>query len=158
MNRFSVTFFSFILSACTLHAEVTPDGNFLSNAIVGKPYSSEININGGAVFSLDSNGKEKFVGEITPSDTGLSLEYCNDSPAHNCVRIRGIPVKPAVVNIRVSGGLFGTNVATGGRFDKTYTITIKDSEGTLADANRRHLAAPSPADLSSPSRDPADAR
>ncbi|MDF7681121.1 hypothetical protein PT300_11210 [Enterobacteriaceae bacterium ESL0689] len=130
MKIFSVVFVSFALSACTLHADVTPDGNVLNNAIVGMPYSSEININGGAVFSLDSNGKEKFVGEISPPDTGLILKYCNDSPAHNCVRVQGIPIKPAVVNVRVSGGLFGTNVATGGHFDKTYTITIKGPEGS----------------------------
>lgn len=130
MKKFFVVFVSFTLSACTLHADVTPDGNVLNDAIVGTPYAREININGGAVFSLDSNGKEKFVGDISPSDTGLILKYCNDSPAHNCVRVQGIPIKPAVVNIRVSGGVFGINVATGGRFDKTYTITIKDSEGS----------------------------
>jgi len=130
MKKFFVVFVSFTLSACTLHADVTPDGNVLNDAIVGTQYAREININGGAVFSLDSNGKEKFVGDISPSDTGLILKYCNDSPAHNCVRVQGIPIKPAVVNIRVSGGVFGTNVATGGRFDKTYTITIKDSEGS----------------------------
>lgn len=104
MRKFFVFFVSFTLSACTLHADVTPDGNVLNDAIVGTPYASEININGGAVFSLDSNGKEKFVGDISPSDTGLILKYCNDSPAHNCVRVQGIPIKPAVVNIRVSGG------------------------------------------------------
>lgn len=129
MQRVYVVSVSFLLSACTLHANVIPDGNVLNDAIVGVPYFSEIKIRGGTVFSLDSNGKEKFVGEIKPSDTGLSLKYCNNSPAHNCVRVEGIPIKPAVVNIRVSGGLFGTNVATGGHFDKTYTITIKDSEG-----------------------------
>lgn len=129
MQRVYVVSVSFLLSACTLHANVISDGNVLNDAIVGVPYFSEIKIRGGAVFSLDSNGKEKFVGEIKPSDTGLSLKYCNNSPAHNCVRVEGIPIKPAVVNIRVSGGLFGTNVATGGHFDKTYTITIKDSEG-----------------------------
>ncbi|MEE3661686.1 hypothetical protein V2I52_07035 [Brenneria sp. g21c3] len=120
-----VVFILFILSACVLHADVTPDGNVLNDAIVGTPYVSEININGGAVFSLDSNRKEKFVGEIIPSDTGLTLKYCNDSPAHNCVRVQGVPVKSGVVNVRVSGGLFGTNVAIGGRFDKTYKILIK---------------------------------
>lgn len=129
MKIFFVVFISFALSACTLHADVTPNGNVLNDAIVGMPYASEININGGAVFSLDSNGKEKFVGEISQSDTGLILKYCNDSPAHNCVRIQGVPVKPGIVTVRVSGGLFGTNVATGGEFDKTYTITIKDSQG-----------------------------
>ncbi|MES0265460.1 hypothetical protein [Citrobacter sedlakii] len=129
MKIIRIIFIPFLLSACVLHANITPDDNVLSNAIVGTPYASEININGGAVSSLDSNGKERFVGEITPSDTGLFLTYCNDSPAHNCVRIQGMPVKPGVVYVRVSGGLFGTNVATGGEFDKTYTITIKDAEG-----------------------------
>lgn len=130
MKIFFVVFVLFALSACTLHADVTPDGNVLNDGIVGTPHVSEININGGAVSSLDSNGKERFVGDITPSDTGLFLRYCNDSPAHNCVRIQGVPVKPGVVYVRVSGGLFGTNVATGGEFDKTYTITIKDSKGS----------------------------
>ncbi|EAO2687126.1 hypothetical protein E2X65_18665 [Salmonella enterica] len=131
MRIFSVFFVSFVVSACTLHADVTPDGNSLDDAIVGVLYASQININGGAVSSLDSSGKESFVGEIIPSDTGLILRYCNDSPAHNCVRIQGVPVKSGIVTVRVAGGLFGTNVATGGEFDKTYTITIKDSEGSF---------------------------
>lgn len=130
MKIFFVAFVLVTLSACTLHADVTPDGNVLNDAIVGTPYASEININGGAVSSLGSNGKERFVGDISPSDTGLILKYCNDSPAHNCVRIQGVPVKPGIVTVRVSGGLFGTNVATGGEFDKTYTIKINDSEGS----------------------------
>ncbi|QJQ14636.1 hypothetical protein D6T76_03580 [Enterobacter hormaechei] len=128
MRMFFIIFISFSISACILHADVASDGNSLNDAIVGTPYASEININGGAVSSLDSSGKERFVGEITPSDTGLTLRYCNDSPAHNCVRIQGVPVKPGIVTVRISGGLFGTNVATGGEFDKTYTIKIKDSE------------------------------
>ncbi len=130
MKRIRFVFIPFLLSACVLHADVTPDGNVLNSAIVGIPYASEININGGAVSSLDSNGKEIFVGEITPSDTGLVLRYCNDSPAHNCVKIQGVPVKPGVVYVRVSGGLFGTNVATGGEFDKTYEIVIKQPRGS----------------------------
>ena len=131
MRIFSVIFISFLVSACTLHADVTPDGNSLNDAIVGTLYASEININGGAVSSLYSSGKERFVGEMTPPDTGLTLRYCNNSPAHNCVRVQGVPVKPGIVTVRVSGGLFGTNVATGGEFDKTYTIKIKDSEGSF---------------------------
>ncbi|MGV3345949.1 hypothetical protein ACGVWS_09430 [Enterobacteriaceae bacterium LUAb1] len=129
MKRIFIVYFSFILTACTLRADVIPHGNSLNDAKIGVLYVSEINISGGAVSSLDSNGKERFVGEITPSNTGLTLRYCNDSPAHNCVRIQGVPIKPGIATVRVSGGLFGTNVATGGEFDKTYTITIKDSEG-----------------------------
>ncbi|MEI2266701.1 hypothetical protein [Erwinia sp. CGal63] len=130
MKNFFIAFISILLSACTLHADVTPAGNVLNDATVGIPYNSEINIIGGAVSSLDYNGKKRFIGEITPSDTGLSLQYCNDSPARNCVRVQGVPVKPGIVNVRVSGGLFGTNVATGGRFDKTYTFKIKEAEGS----------------------------
>lgn len=118
----------FLLSACTLRAKITPDGYSLQDAMVDSSYSSEINIHGGAVFSLDANGKEKFIGEIEPSDIGLYLQYCNDSPAHNCVQVKGIPVRPGIVKVRIWGGLFGTNLSTGSRFDKTYTITIKDSE------------------------------
>jgi len=130
MKKIYFLYFSSLLSACTLHADVTPYDNSLNDATVGMFYFSEINISGGAVSSLDSDGKERFIGEIIPSDAGLTLRYCNDSPAHNCVRIQGVPVKPGIVTVRVSGGLFGTNVATGGEFDKTYTIKIKDSEGS----------------------------
>lgn len=107
-----------------MQAEITPDGDALHNAIVGSPYFSEINITGGAVYALDSNGREKLVGEITPSNTGLTLQYCDNSPARNCIKIQGIPKKAGIVKVRVSGRLFGTNIATGGRFDKTYTISI----------------------------------
>ncbi|MCU6274031.1 hypothetical protein KWI08_08990 [Morganella morganii] len=126
MRIFSVIFISFAVSVCTLHADVTSDGNSLNDAIVGTPYASEINMNGGAVSSLDSSGKLRFAGKITPSDTGLTLRYCNDSSAHNCVRGQGVPVKAGSVIVRVSGGLLGTNVATGREFDKAYTIKIKD--------------------------------
>ena len=118
---------SLLVTSCTLPADITPKGNKLEDAIVGVPYTSEIKILGGAVFSLDSNGEDKFPGEITPSNTGLSLEYCNDSPAHNCVTIKGVPAKPGLVYVHVSGGLFGTNIATGGKFDKTYIIMVKHS-------------------------------
>lgn len=114
-----------MLSACTLKPTVAPDGDGLSDATVGRPYRADITITGGAVYSIDSHGRDKFVGDIAPKNSGLSLRYCNNSPAHNCVRVSGVPVAPGITKVRVSGGLFGTNVATGGQFDKIYTITIK---------------------------------
>jgi hypothetical protein len=126
MKKISLFLSILVLSACTLRAEITPEGNTLPDAITGTPYLSEIHITGGAVYSLDANGKERFVGDISPADLGLSLKYCNDSPAHNCVQVEGIPVRAGEVKIRVSGGLFGTNVASGSGFSKTYTLTIKD--------------------------------
>ncbi|WP_200845745.1 hypothetical protein [Klebsiella pneumoniae] len=102
MKKLSVVCITSLLSACVLHADVTPYGSSLADAVVGKAYSSEIIIKGGAVSALDENGKERFVGEITPSDTGLTLSYCNDSPAHNCVRVQGVPVKHGIVTIRMA--------------------------------------------------------
>lgn len=125
MKKIFIVCISSLFSACTLNADITPYGNSLPDARIGTFYTSEINIIGGAVSALDSNGRERFVGEIIPSDVGLSLKYCNDSPAHNCIKIQGIPVKSGIVTVRVYGGLFGTNIATGGEFDKTYSIRIK---------------------------------
>lgn len=124
-----ITWFTMImLSACSLKVSVVPVGKVLSDAEIGKPYSTDIIITGGAVFSLDSSGKDKFIGEIAPSDTGLALKYCTDAPGHNCIRVYGVPMKSGIVHIRVSGGLFGTNVTSGSRFDKTYQITIKGAK------------------------------
>lgn len=119
------------LSGCTLHATVTPEGDVLEDAIVGVNYYGEINITGGKAYSLDPDAlHERFVGSISPTDTGLYVQHCNGGDSNNCVQIRGNPTKTGVVKVNVSGSLFGTNVATGGEFDKTYTITIKKAVGT----------------------------
>ncbi len=118
----------FALSACTLNASFIPEGESLSNAVVGVPYNEQIKIVGGAVSSLDENGKERFVGEISPNNVGLSLQYCNNSPANNCVQVKGTPIKSGVVKVEISGVLYGTNIASGSGFDKTYRITVKNPE------------------------------
>ncbi|NMP28268.1 hypothetical protein GW590_15505 [Rahnella sp. SAP-1] len=130
MLKMLIVLFLLGLSACTLHAEFSPQSNKLHNATVGIPYNEKINIIGGAVTSLDSAGRKRFVGDITPVDSGLYLQYCNNSPANNCVQIKGVPVKPGLVKIRVHGGLYGTNFSVGSEFDKTYTIIIKKPDGT----------------------------
>lgn len=118
------------LSACTNRASFEPDGDSLEDAVVGQSYDSMIHIVGGAVFSLDLEGMKRFVGVIYPNNIGLSLEYCDDSPAKNCVRVKGIPTKAGVVKVRVSGGLFGNNFSSGSSFDKTYTLIVKSADGT----------------------------
>jgi len=47
---------------------------------------------------------------------------------NNCVQIRGVPTKVGVVKVRVAGGLSGGMLSSGGSFDKTYTITIKNAK------------------------------
>ncbi|EKN4699653.1 hypothetical protein JE939_002825 [Yersinia ruckeri] len=123
---FSLSFF--ILSACTLRASFAPEGGSLNDAVVGIPYNEKIKIIGSAVSSLDENGKERFVGEIIPNNVGLYLQYCNNSPANNCVQVKGTPIKSGIVKIELSGVLYGTNIAAGSGFDKTYIITVKNLE------------------------------
>ena len=114
-----------MLSACTKHASFSPDGDMLRNAILGKTYNEKVNISGGAVYALDFNGMERFVGDITPNDDGLYLQYCDDSPGKNCVQVQGKPTKVGIIKVHLYGGLFGTNISVGSEFDKTYTIEVK---------------------------------
>lgn len=131
MKKLILVFCVFIISACTLRASFIPEGDNLRNATVGVSYSDEINITGGAVASYKANGREVFVGDITPSDTGLYIQRCNGYVHNNnCVQVKGVPIKSGVVKVRVHGGLFGTNIAVGSGFDKTYSITINNPEGS----------------------------
>jgi hypothetical protein len=123
---------SFLLSGCTKEASVEPEGDNLKDAFVGKNYYGEISIIGGRVNALDHDAiNERFVGSISRTDTGLYIQRCNgDIHNNNCVQIRGVPIKTGIVKILVSGGLFGTNVSTGGQFSKTYSIAIKKADDT----------------------------
>lgn len=116
----------FLLSACSLQAEFTPDGENLNDATVGLPYYNQINIFGGIVLSYDIYGKQVIAGDINPDNLGLYLQYCDDDEFNNCIQIRGIPTKAGIVKVRVHGGLGGGMLSKSGDFDKTYTITIKD--------------------------------
>ena len=121
-----------LLSACTLHASFTPENGKLNDATVGVPYYDKINIFGGNVASLkDYYGNVKPVADITPVDSGLYIQHCNDNLYdNNCLQIRGTPTKSGVVKVQVSG-IF--NIATfqkSSEFDKTYTIIIKKPDGS----------------------------
>ncbi|MDM6966306.1 hypothetical protein QUG47_27190, partial [Klebsiella michiganensis] len=91
---------------------------------------NQINIFGGIVLSYDIYGKQVIAGDIHPDNLGLHLQYCDDDEFNNCIQIRGIPTKAGIVKVRVHGGLGGGMLSKSGDFDKTYTITIKDSEGS----------------------------
>lgn len=120
-----------LLSACSLQAEFTPEGEVLTDANVGIPYYNQINIFGGVVLSYDIYGKQVIAGDIHPDNLGLYLQYCDDDEFNNCIQIRGTPTKAAIVKVRVHGGLGGGMLSKSGEFDKTYTITIKDPEGSF---------------------------
>ena len=132
MRLLLIVFSILILSGCTLRAEFSPEKNELNDALVGAPYYAQINIFGGNVATLtNSHGDREFVGNISPSDTGLYLAHCNnDKHDNNCLQIRGIPTKKGVIKVRVSGFFNVAMFQKSSEFDKTYTITIKDSKGS----------------------------
>ncbi|EAR6786509.1 hypothetical protein AIQ85_22645, partial [Salmonella enterica] len=94
------------------------------------PYYNQINIFGGIVLSYDIYGKQVIAGDIHPDNLGLHLQYCGDDEFNNCIQIRGIPTKAGIAKVRIHGGLGGGMLSKSGEFDKTYTVTIKDSEGS----------------------------
>lgn len=120
----------FLLSACSLQAEFTPEEETLNDATVGVPYYNQINIFGGIVLSYDVYGNQVIAGDIHPDNLGLHLQYCDDDEFNNCIQIRGIPTKTGIAKIRVHGGLGGGMLSKSRDFDKTYTITIKNSGGS----------------------------
>ena len=61
--------------------------------------------------------------------TSDNVTYWDDE-FNNCIQIRGIPTKAGVAKVRIYGGLGGGMLSKSGEFDKTYTITIKASEGS----------------------------
>jgi hypothetical protein len=129
MKNILITFPLFLLPSCTLHASFTPDNDKLNDATVGVPYYGKINIFGGRVVSsVNDDGNERFVGEIYPHNTGLYVQRCENKTFNNCVQIRGIPTTAGMVNVRVSGGFYVAMFQKSSKFDKIYTITIKNPE------------------------------
>jgi len=119
----------FLLSACSLQAEFTPEGEILNDATVGAPYYNQINIFGGVVLSYNLYGKQVIAGDIHPDNLGLHLQYCDDEEFNNCIQIRGTPTKTGIAKVRVHGGLGGGMLSKSGEFDKTYIITINEAKG-----------------------------
>jgi hypothetical protein len=130
--RFILILFTLPLSACSLlssKAEYIPNNEVLSEAIVGKPYLLKINILGGNVFS----GAEKKVGVVVPDDVGIFLRNCRlpdsvitidttDTMDHNCIEVYGVPKKPGVIKINISGGMYGSMIAPASYFNKDYML------------------------------------
>ncbi|WBM72638.1 hypothetical protein OH773_10540 [Buttiauxella sp. WJP83] len=108
-----------------MQANFTPESDKLNDGIIGAPYYEQINISGGYVFALDYDGNERLVGDISPKDVGLYVQQCNEKMRNNCIQIKGVPTKPGIASIRVYGGIGGGMYSKAGRFDKTYTISIK---------------------------------
>lgn len=135
--RFFLILFVLPLSACSLlssKAEYIPNNEELSEATVGKPYFLKIKILGGSVFG----GTEKKVGIVVPDDVGIFLRNCRlpdsvittdtrdtrDTTDHNCIEVYGVPTKPGVIKINITGGMYGSMIAPASYFSKDYILNI----------------------------------
>ncbi|CAM3430250.1 hypothetical protein BS639_06465 [Rouxiella silvae] len=131
MKNILLSFFLFGLSACTLHADFIPEKNKLNDGTIGKNYNEQVTVIGGRVLSYSMEGKKVFFADITPDNIGLEIKYCDEAVSNNCVQITGVPTKGGIVKIRVSGGLGGGMLSRTGEFDKTYTLLIKNPDGSF---------------------------
>ncbi|WP_318367883.1 hypothetical protein [Enterobacter sp.] len=128
MRKLIIVFPFFLLTGCALEASYIPEDSQLKDAEVGMPYYSQIYVLGGRASSISFHGKKTLIGKLSHRETGLYVQPCEDEMDNNCVQIRGVPTKVGVVKVRVAGGLSGGMLSSGGSFDKTYTITIKNDK------------------------------
>jgi len=128
MRKLIIAFPFLLLTGCVLEASYIPEDSQLKDAEVGVPYYGQINILGGFVNAINRHGEEVLAAKITPMDTGLYVQQCDEGLGNNCFKVRGIPIKTDLVQINVSGILSGGMLSSGGSFDKTYTITIKNAK------------------------------
>lgn len=112
----------FTCTACTPHIRFLPEKSVLNDAVLHQPYSAKINIIGRPVIS------KSFGSDFYPSDSGLYLEPCGGTALtkFNCVLIKGIPVKPGLVTLRIVGSGYIAMFEKAPHFDKTYTINVLD--------------------------------
>ncbi|MDX7997937.1 hypothetical protein FE394_01665 [Xenorhabdus sp. Reich] len=127
MRRIFFIISIFLISACTRQAVyIYPDGNSLKDAQVGVPYNELISIPG--VINMGFSAK------ITPSNSGLTWspsDYAKPVlPAtakdYSRIQIQGTPIHPGEIQIKISGGIYGNMFTKVGKFNKTYTIKVKE--------------------------------
>ncbi len=128
MRKLIIAFPFLLLTGCALEASYIPENSQLKDAEIGVPYYGQINILGGFVNAINRHGEEVLAASITPKDMGISVQQCSQRLNNNCFKIRGVPTKTGLLKINVSGILSGGMLSSGGSFDKTYTITIKNAK------------------------------
>lgn len=119
-----------ILCGCRNSPTFTPSGKSLTDAMLGQPYLTKIEIKNGIVV-IDS-----FHSKFDESETGLYVENCLYSPElkmkgtagknFNCALVKGIPVRSGIIHLTISGGLHGSMLSSSTRFEKTYSITVRE--------------------------------
>lgn len=112
----------FLLVGCTSKVIIIPDK--LPDAIVGQPYSVEIDINGGS-GPVTASG---FESSITPNVLWLEVNEKKDN-FYNSFIIHGTPRTTDDITVRVKGYMIQTiPFGSSSEFDKTYIIKVKERE------------------------------
>lgn len=111
-----------LLTGCTPQVVFTPDN--LPNAIVGQPYSIEIDISGGS-GPVTASG---FESSITPNVLWLEVNEKKDN-FYNSFIIHGTPRTTDDITVKVKGYMIQTTpFGSSSEFDKTYVIKVKEAE------------------------------
>lgn len=118
----SIFVIGFLLIGCTSKVIITPDK--LPDAIVGQPYSVEIDISGGS-GPVTASG---FESSITPNVLWLEVNEKKDN-FYNSFIIHGTPRTTDDITVRVKGYMIQTTpFGSSSEFDKTYIIKVKESK------------------------------
>lgn len=131
----------FCLTSCSVfspEAHFVPEEAELSSAEVGASYFHKVEIIGGRVIGGWYRQEPDYIpGVVTPTDAGIYLRNCRledkgeeksfpKEPLFNgnCIEIYGTPIKPGVVKINISGGMYGNMFVPAGNFSKDYTLQV----------------------------------
>ncbi|UYZ82864.1 hypothetical protein MTZ49_09590 [Entomomonas sp. E2T0] len=121
--RISVFVLYFLLIGCTpSKVIITPDT--LPEAIVGKPYYAEIEINGGS-GPVTASG---FKSTSTSNRLWVERNPNKESGFYNSLIVHGKPLTTETVTIKIRGGMIPTGWRAPSDFEKTYVIKVKEKE------------------------------
>lgn len=125
MKRLSIIcVISFLLMGCIPPKVIfTPDK--LPDAVVGKLYYVEIEIDGGS-GPVTAGG---FKSTSTPNKLWIEVNPKKKGRFYNSLIIHGTPVTTENITVKISGYMIPSGwSATTSEFEKTYVIKVKESE------------------------------
>ncbi|OTA15631.1 hypothetical protein Xbed_03579 [Xenorhabdus beddingii] len=129
MYKYAFIFSVFFLTACGNKVSFLPEGDYLNDAQIGKPYYSVVDIHGGRVIKPNNS--------MIPDNLGLYIQQCElpediitedtvSTKDFNCFIVKGIPIKAGNLKVNVSGAVYGNMFKSPTKFNKTYSIRIKE--------------------------------
>jgi len=124
-----LSFVLLIVSCSSPQIDFVPLGRMLPDARVGAAYNQEIIIGTNLEDEPEFLTAENTKVEIYPADIGLQVlsnkKRRDGLPIYNFLSISGVPSKPVLVKISISGFTYGSMYTKSGGFNKTYLLKVK---------------------------------